>query len=182
MYTQTNIIEEDFTMKKLFTTLTTATALTLALSASTYAQSNEPIESEPTETIGDTELIDSKAVLDMGAQNLQSITEPIEIAPLSTKWNINWSLAKGERAYGESRFSLSKGNKVSFSLSWSPQPDNVAVGLYDHNTGKYHPLKNSPSSPYSGSFTAPNNGLFSFHVHNTSTTSAITVKGSFTVH
>lgn len=150
-------------MKKFFT-LSMTMILMLVLSVSAFAESNEPtnpVKEEPMAEPGE----ESTPVVHSDVSLLQTYT-------------LNWTLSANKKTYGSSRFNMAKGNTINFNLKWSPQPDTLAVGLYNHDTGEYHWLKNSSSSPYKNSISAPKTGLYSFALHNTSSTTSITLDGS----
>lgn len=95
-----------------------------------------------------------------------------------TRYNINRDIAAVGNIRGIDRINMSQGTKVRYTISWSPQPGVIRVGLYNLNTGRFFWAASSASSPLSGTITVPETGLYSLAIGNTTDTS-VKVTGYF---
>ncbi|MEK6989596.1 hypothetical protein NST08_05005 [Paenibacillus sp. FSL K6-1566] len=140
-------------MKKLLTVaLTMVMMMTLSISAFASSPGLE-IEEKSNSSVNSSET------------HVNIVNDEVEVF---ARYNIDWNIPAGYDEYGVSQFSMSKGNTVEYSISWSPRAGLVRVGLYDRNSGNFYWEETDSRPPLSGKITVPYTSVWSLAVGNLS--------------
>lgn len=98
----------------------------------------------------------------------------------STSVSVNFSLGGNRQGYLSNKYDLNGGDKISTSISISPQVSSN-IGLYNHDTGEYGwPTGGLSAYGWFGDLTVSSNGKYSMAFRNNSSTTA-NYSGSYTL-